>query len=222
MQAVIAAGGKGTRMMPLTRDVPKCLLPVNGVPFIDHILFSLKDSGYTDVILLVSHYGGQVVKWCRDGARYGLDIEYSWDTGEGGVAGAIGEAYDQLDDTFLLTYGDVWLNIDYAAPLAMLRNTGVNIVMSVWPHDGTAHLKANVAIEGGVCRYANKDENPRFVEAGALAYRKAPTVTNPPAYAYRLDGFERPFEIGSPEGYAATCRRLAGARTLPYSYAGER
>jgi mannose-1-phosphate guanylyltransferase len=214
MQALVACGGRGTRMMPLTRDVPKCLLPVNGTPFIDYPLMRLKECGFTRVVMLVSYYGEQVVQWCKSGERFGLDITYSWDAGENGIQGAINNAAKLLDDTFLLTYGDTWLGEDYSAPLRYLRDCTLDRVMSIWPNDGQASLTSNVIAAGQSCRFAKSGENPRYVEAGMLALRRLPmsdTIT--PFY---LNGLERPYEIGSPQGYAVMSRRLAYTRPLPY------
>lgn len=219
MQAVILCGGRGTRMLPLTRDVPKCMLPVGGVPFIDHVILALKECGFDEMLLLVSHLGEQVVKWCKAGSRYGVRTTYSWDSGVS-MQDALDTSATLLAPEFLLTYGDTWLAADYSEPMTLLYTEGYSRVVTVWPNDGLSNLKSNMVVEGRMCRHARSGETARFVEAGMTAYRRYPRDND--VYAYRLDGLERPYEIGSPEGYALMCKRLAGNPTLVYQAGGER
>ena len=118
MQCLILAGGLGTRMRPLTGDLPKALLPVRGRPFAEWQLDWLKAGGVGRVVFAVGHQGRVVRDAIGAGDRFGLDIAYS-DEGERllGTAGAVRLAVDAglLEDRFFVLYGDSYLALDLRA-----------------------------------------------------------------------------------------------------------
>src|SRR5947209_20235999 len=73
---VILSGGRGTRMRPFTATAPKCLIPVNGLPFLDHQLALVSGWGFRRVVLSIGHRGDMVRAHAGDGRRFGLDIAY--------------------------------------------------------------------------------------------------------------------------------------------------
>ena len=117
-QAVILAGGLGTRMLPRTERVPKILLPVAGRPFAAWLLERLAAAGFTEALLCVAHLGDAVRSEVGDGRAYGIRVRYA-DEGPTllGTAGALRRALPDLAESFLVTYGDSFLPFDYAAPL---------------------------------------------------------------------------------------------------------
>jgi N-acetyl-alpha-D-muramate 1-phosphate uridylyltransferase len=119
MQAVILAGGLGTRMRPFTETAPKCLLPVRGRPFIDYQLELLKAGGVREIVLCLGYLGEMVESYLGDGGSRGMKIVYSWDSADsGGTAGALKHAEPLLDKTFFLTWGDSYVRVDHAAMFA--------------------------------------------------------------------------------------------------------
>jgi NDP-sugar pyrophosphorylase family protein len=117
MQCVILAGGLATRMRPLTQTIPKALIPVGGVPFIDHQLTWLAAHGVTGVVLSIGYRGDMLRDHVGDGARFGLEVRVVDEgTSLRGTAGALRLALDRgvLDEAFLVTYGDSFLPIDFA------------------------------------------------------------------------------------------------------------
>ena len=76
MQAVILAGGLGTRLGPLTRKMPKAMVPVAGVPFLEHQLHLLARQSFRDVLLLTGYLGEQIEDYFGNGARLGLRLGY--------------------------------------------------------------------------------------------------------------------------------------------------
>ena len=127
MQCVILAGGLATRMRPLTETIPKALLPVAGRPFLDHQLEWLAGHGVSDVVLCVGYRADAIQAHAGDGARYGLHIRYV-DEAERlrGTAGALRLALDEgaLEESFLVTYGDSFLPIDFEAVFAAFVASG--------------------------------------------------------------------------------------------------
>lgn len=112
-QVLILAGGLGTRLRPLTETCPKPMVPVAGEPFLHWQIRDLKEQGYTDIILLVSYLGEQVKQHFGDGSKWGVNLQYSFETEPLGTGGAIRFAIrslgELLDDDFLVLNGDSFL-----------------------------------------------------------------------------------------------------------------
>ena len=118
MRAMILAAGLGERMRPLTDHTPKPLLEVAGIPLIEYHLRQLAAADFADVVVNVSHLAQQIVDFCGDGSRWGLNIHYSHEPAPLETAGGIQQALPSLGDSpFLVVNGDVW--IDY--PFGKLR-----------------------------------------------------------------------------------------------------
>lgn len=113
MQAVILAGGRGTRLRPLTERLPKPMVPVHGRPFLEHQLAWLKSGGITDVLLLVGYLARRIEDYFGDGSALGLRIDYSHEETLLGTGGALKKAERKLEAGFLLLNGDTFLRIDY-------------------------------------------------------------------------------------------------------------
>ena len=139
-QAVVLAGGLATRMLPRTLETPKYLLAVAGRPFADWQLERLAASGYDEVVLSVGHLGERVRAHVGDGARHGLRVRYVDEGGRRlGTGGALGLALAEglLAERFLVTYGDSYLDFDYAGPLdALAGSKGLLGVMAVYGNHG--------------------------------------------------------------------------------------
>lgn len=89
MQALILAGGLGTRLWPLTKEVPKPMVPVAGVPYLEHQLRLLARQGLQDVVMLTANLSEQIEEYFGDGRRLGLDIRYSREPEPLGTGGAL-------------------------------------------------------------------------------------------------------------------------------------
>ena len=115
LQCVILAGGRGTRMKPLTDTIPKALVPVLGAPFAGWQLSWLATHGLKKVTYSVGYKGQMIRDYIGDGLRWSLDVDYV-DEGEDlrGTGGALRLALDQgvLDESFFLLYGDSFLPVD--------------------------------------------------------------------------------------------------------------
>src|SRR5262245_14801595 len=102
MQAMILAGGKGTRLQPYTTVLPKPLMPVSSYPILEIIIRQLAHAGVHDVVLAVGHLSHLIHAFFQDGSRYGVSIRYSREEKSLGTAGPIGLALDFLEDDFLI------------------------------------------------------------------------------------------------------------------------
>ena len=97
---MILAAGMGTRLLPLTKECPKCLMPLAGRPLIDWTLQWLATHGVTACVVYLHYLPKQVQDHCRDGAAYGLRIHYSHEPELLGTAGAVKQVADFLDEPF--------------------------------------------------------------------------------------------------------------------------
>lgn len=113
-QAVILAGGQGTRLRSVLGDRPKALIPIGGRPLIEHLLELCRRHGVTDVLLLLGYQAEMVTEHCGDGRRWGLRITTIVEQEPRGTAGAVLAAWPALAERFLVLYGDEMANVDLA------------------------------------------------------------------------------------------------------------
>lgn len=124
MQALILAGGMGTRLRPVTYHIPKPMVPIHGKPFLWHQLMLLRENGFKDILLLVGYLGHVIEEYFRDGCDIGMKIRYSYEDAPLGTAGAIKNADKVITGDFLLLNGDTFLPIDYVAMSAFFLRCG--------------------------------------------------------------------------------------------------
>ncbi|MDR2846115.1 MAG: NDP-sugar synthase [Candidatus Methanoplasma sp.] len=110
-QAVIMVGGKGTRLMPLTANTPKPILPVLNKPCLRYLIESMASAGIKEVILACGYRSEKMVNAIGDGSDLGITIDYSYEKEPLGTGGAIKLVEDRLDDTFIAANGDVFADI---------------------------------------------------------------------------------------------------------------
>ena len=113
MQALILAGGKGTRLRPYTTVLPKPLMPVSNYPILEIIIRQLKNAGVKEIILAVGYISHLFQAFFQDGGRYGLKIHYSFEETSLGTAGPIAFALDRLRPDFLVMNGDLLTTLNY-------------------------------------------------------------------------------------------------------------
>jgi len=110
MKCLILCGGLGVGMGPLSKSIPKAMMPVGYKPLLEHILCRLRDQGLNHFILAVSHLSEHIIRYFGDGGLLGVRIEYSVEKIPLGTAGAIKNAEEKLNGRFLVVYGDVLFN----------------------------------------------------------------------------------------------------------------
>jgi NDP-sugar pyrophosphorylase family protein len=112
MQAILLAGGKGTRLRPYTTSFPKPLVPIGDYPIIELIIRQLAHAGINDIIISTGHLAGLIEAYCGDGWRWGVKIRYVREDKPLNTAGGL-KLVDGLDDYFLVMNGDVLTTLDY-------------------------------------------------------------------------------------------------------------
>ncbi|MBW2993738.1 nucleotidyltransferase family protein, partial [Candidatus Woesearchaeota archaeon] len=113
MKAIILAGGLGERLRPLTDITPKPLLPINGKPIMQYAIENLKKQGITDIVLGISYHADKIKDYFKDGSELGVHIEYSIEETPLGTGGAVKQAAENINDTFVLLWADNLTDIDF-------------------------------------------------------------------------------------------------------------
>lgn len=121
MKTVIMAGGKGTRISSVASDIPKPMIKIKDKPVLEHELECLRDQGFTDIIITVSHLGNVIMDYFGDGSGifqvagepFDVHIEYYEEKVPLGNAGALFKIKDKLTDDFLLLNVDAMFDVDF-------------------------------------------------------------------------------------------------------------
>lgn len=121
-RAMVLAAGKGTRLRPLTNDIPKCMVPVAGVPVLERNINWLRLFGITDLIINLHYKPEAVRRYFGAGQDWGVDITYSVEETLLGTAGAVRNVARLFDDTFFVWYGDNMSTCDLAQLYALHRS----------------------------------------------------------------------------------------------------
>ena len=114
-QIIIPSGGLGTRLYPMTKDVPKCLIPINGHPFIKHQINLIKKNDISEVILCIGMHSQKIIDYLKNNSDFGISIKYSIEDTNNllGTLGALKKAEKLLEENFFVVWGDSYLDIDY-------------------------------------------------------------------------------------------------------------
>ncbi len=127
--AVILAGGKGTRLMPHTAEIPKPLVTVGEHPIIEILLHCLRRSGFGRVHIAVSHLSHKIVEALGDGTRFGLQIHYSQEEEPLSTIGPL-TLIENLPEQFLVVNGDILTDMNFAAVMDYHRDQGVPLTVA--------------------------------------------------------------------------------------------
>src|SRR5687767_14146072 len=131
MKAVIMAVGEWTRLRPLTSNAPKPMLPLANRPMMEHIITLLKQHGFDDIVVTVAFLANHIKTYFGDGSEYGVSMSYADEPVPLGTAGSVGNARDQLDETFLVISGDVLTDIDLTKLLQFHRDKGATATIGL-------------------------------------------------------------------------------------------
>jgi NDP-sugar pyrophosphorylase family protein len=220
MRCAILAGGRGTRLGPLTEDLPKALVDVAGRPFLEYQLELLRTGGVSEIVLCVGYLGSVVERTIGDGSRLGVSVQYSHDGPEPlGTAGALRNALPLLGARFLVTYGDTLLTVDHSAVARAQASSGLPALMTVFLNENS-YAPSNAVVDGGLVVSYGKNPPPqhaRWIDYGLLGFERAPIERSTDAdlepvlakladerqlAVYEAD--ERFYEIGDEAGLAQT------------------
>ncbi len=113
-QAVIAAGGLGTRLRPLTDTIPKVMVPILGKPLLEHHIEQFKKHGVKEFFFTLHYLPQVIIDYFGDGTKWGVKVNYFIEKKLLGTAGGIKKFKDKLDESFFYTLGDIFSLVDYS------------------------------------------------------------------------------------------------------------
>ncbi len=155
MKALILAGGKGTRLAPYTKILPKPLMPIGDMPILEILLRQMRRSGIDEIVLTVGHLAGLLEAFFQDGSQLGLKIRYSYEDQPLGTAGPL-SLVNGLDDTFLVTNGDVLTTLDLRSLVAYHHRRGAAATIAT-------HVR-KVNIDLGVIQFDDGNRLVGYIE----------------------------------------------------------
>lgn len=134
MKTIIMAGGKGTRISSIASDIPKPMIPIEGKPVLEHEIICLREQGFTDLIITVSHLGSVIMDYFGDGRKFGVQIQYFNEEKPLGNAGALFKLRNQLMEDFLLINADAIFDIDFNRLASFHKKHGALVTLFAHPN----------------------------------------------------------------------------------------
>src|SRR5258707_9241616 len=178
MQALILAGGEGTRLRPLPSTVPKPVVPLVDRPFIAFMFDWLRGHGVDDVVMSCGHLASGVRNVLGDGSAFGVRLRYVEEPQPLGTGGAVKYAESLLDERFLMLNGDVLTDIDLTAQMAQHERTGAKATLALTPvEDPSAYGLVRLDGQGAVTEFVEKPAPDQIdtnnISAGAYVLERS-------------------------------------------------
>lgn len=162
MKAIIMAGGRGSRLMPLTTDIPKPLVKIIDKPVMEHIIELLKKHGITEIGVTLGYKAESIIEYFGDGAHLGVTLTYFVEKEPLGTAGSVKGAEKFLSDEFLVISGDAYTDIDLGKAIAFHRAKHSNFTLIATPHKNPIGLGVlEIDPDGKIIQFIEKPQNPR-------------------------------------------------------------
>jgi mannose-1-phosphate guanylyltransferase/phosphomannomutase len=192
MKAVLMAGGSGTRLRPLTCDMPKPMVPIVNRPIVGHILSLLKRHGFDDVILTLFYLPQVIQDYVRDGAEFGVSVQYAIEQDQPlGTSGAVKACQRHLDETFLIISGDSLTDFDLTAAIKYHKEKKslATLVLTSVPNP----LEFGVVITDGDGRITRFLEKPTSSEVFSDTVNTGIYILEPEVLDFLPEGKESDF-----------------------------
>jgi mannose-1-phosphate guanylyltransferase len=222
MQALILAGGEGTRLRPLTSTVPKPVVPLVDRPFISFMLDWLRRHDVDDIVMSCGHLATGVHNALGEGTAFGVRLRYVEEPEPMGTGGAVKFAESLLDERFLMLNGDVLTDIDLTEQIAQHERTGARATLALTPvEDPSAYGLVRTAPDGAVTAFVEKPSADQVdtnrISAGAYVLERSvldmlepgrpasierdvfPRLVGDGLFGYMAEGYW--LDIGTPERY---------------------
>jgi mannose-1-phosphate guanylyltransferase len=207
MKAMILAAGKGTRVRPITYTIPKPLIPILHKPVMEFLVDLLREHGFDEIMVNVSHLAREIESYFHDGQRFGVQIAYSFEgyvredgelegqaLGSAGGMRRIQDFNPFFDDTFVVLCGDALIDLDLSAAVKWHKEKGsmATIIMKSVPREEVSSYGVVVTDETG--RIKTFQEKPSVEEALSTDINTGIYIFEPEVLDYIPPGQE--FDIG--------------------------
>lgn len=160
MKAVILAGGKGTRLAPYTRILPKPLMPIGDMPILEIVIRQLKAEGIDEVILTVGHMAGLLRAFFNEGQELGLRVRYSYEENPLGTAGPLALVEGLENETFVVMNGDVLTTLRVSEMVQFHREQ--NAAATIAMHRRKVKIDLGVILCNGGAEVVGYIEKPTY------------------------------------------------------------
>lgn len=190
MQAVITAGGKGTRVASVKSNIPKPMLPVCGKPVLQHQIECLKRQGISDITLTIGHLGAQIRDYFGRGQKFGVRITYVQEETPLGTAGALYYLRERITEDFILINGDLIFDVDLEKMMAFHKKNQSVATLLVHPNDhpcdsGIISIGNSGIVTGWISKEEERGWYHNCVNAGI--HILSPTLLNQVTSLKRMD-----------------------------------
>ncbi len=240
MKAVILVGGEATRLLPLTCNIPKAMVPVLNIPFLEHVIRYLSKHQIKDIILAQGYRAQPIEGYFGDGNQLGVKLNYVMEDTPLGTAGAVKNAEKYLDETFLVLNGDIFTDLDITAMIDFHQERKAKATIALTPvDDPTSYGLIETDAEGGITRFLEKPNRSQVttntINAGTYTLEpeilaQIPSQTKvsierevfpllleqgKPVYAYPSSAYW--MDTGTPEKYLQLHRDLLSGKSNQYA-----
>ena len=226
-QAVFLCGGLGTRLRPLTHDIPKSMIPFEGKPFLEILVEYFKDQGIEKFVFCTGHLHEHIENHFGDGSQYGVEIVYSVELEPLGTGGALLNARHLLDQQFYFAFGDSYLQLKLKHLARVQEENNAQGVISVYMNnDNIAPNNIRIMPDGRILDYIKKNPPASMngLEAGLSLFNRDildhapgrifsleeaifPKLINT-GHLFGLLTSKRFYDIGTPEGLELARREI--------------
>ncbi len=242
MKAVILVGGKATRLLPLTCNMPKAMVPVLNTPFLEHVIRHLCRHQIKEIILALGTLAQPIVDYLGDGSQLGVKFIYVIEDTPRGTAGALKNAERYLDGSFLALNGDIFTDLDITAMIEFHRRVKSKATIALTPvDDPTSYGLIETNAEGKVSHFLEKpsreEVTTNMINAGTYVLEPSVLAQIPPqaqvsieretfprllaqgepVYAYYSPAYW--MDMGTAQKYLQLHRDLLGGRSSQYALA---
>jgi mannose-1-phosphate guanylyltransferase len=207
MKAMILAAGKGTRVRPITHTIPKPMIPILQKPVMEFLLELLREHGFTEIMVNVSHLAEEIENYFRDGQRFGVEIAYSFEgriedgeligdaMGSAGGLKKIQNFQRFFDDTFVVLCGDALIDLDLCEAVRRHKAKGAmaSMITKRVPKDQVSSY--GVVVTDGDGRVRSFQEKPAVDEAASDMINTGIYIFEPEVLDFVPSN--QPFDIGS-------------------------
>ncbi|GAH24779.1 unnamed protein product [marine sediment metagenome] len=240
MKAVILVGGQATRLLPLTCNIPKAMVPVLNIPFIEHVIRYLKKHQIKDIILAQGYLAQPIEGYFGDGNQFGVKLSYTMEDTPLGTGGAVKNAEKYLDETFLMLNGDIFTDLDITAMIDFHREKKAKLtIASTSVDDPTSYGLIETDAESRITRFLEKPNRSQVttntINAGTYTLEPEILTQIPPqtkvsiergvfpllleqgkpVYAYPSSAYW--MDTGTPEKYLQLHRDLLSGESNQYA-----